>query len=172
MAASLTASLSTACTGSRQFVGEAQRPGQLPGSTPRLAVRTYAAKEDNKGLSFKSNSRAALGYLEEDSAGQTNIFAVEPKQYVQGGSRDPTQGTQGLALVGVAGAFAVGAIALGLVLTGGKDAGSPIADVDGDFLTLSQYKAKFSSSDVAAAPRLVADAAGTAVESVVTPDLQ
>lgn len=32
----------------------------------------------------------ALGFTESDSAGQTNIFAVEPKAYVAGGSDDKT----------------------------------------------------------------------------------
>jgi hypothetical protein len=41
-----------------------------------LVVR--AEEEENKpSLSFKANDRAALGFTEQDSAGQTNIFAVE-----------------------------------------------------------------------------------------------
>ena len=35
-----------------------------------------------RSLDLSSNSNSALGYQEEDSAGQTNIFAVEPKAYV------------------------------------------------------------------------------------------
>ena len=37
----------------------------------------------------------ALGFTENDSAGQTNIFAVEPKTYVAGSSSDKTsEGSQ------------------------------------------------------------------------------
>ncbi len=37
----------------------------------------------------------ALGFTENDSAGQTNIFAVEPKSYVAGSSADKTgEGSQ------------------------------------------------------------------------------
>lgn len=40
-------------------------------------MRVAAEQGDGPKFSFESNKRAAVGYTEEDSAGQTNIFAVE-----------------------------------------------------------------------------------------------
>lgn len=59
----------------------------------------------------------ALGYTESDSAGQTNIFAVEPKSYVAGSSADASaDGSQAtLIIAGVAAACAAAAVAAGLL---------------------------------------------------------
>ena len=40
-------------------------------------VVVRAEEKDGPKLTFKANDRAALGFTEADSAGQTNIFAVE-----------------------------------------------------------------------------------------------
>lgn len=56
-----------------------------------------------------------LGYTEKDSAGQSNIFAVEPKSYVQGSSADSGKGSTPYSIV--AGIFAVAAISAGLYIT-------------------------------------------------------
>lgn len=55
----------------------------------------------------------ALGFTEDDSAGQSNIFAVEPKTYVQSGSPDSNSNAT-LLIGGVAGAFAVALLVFGL----------------------------------------------------------
>ncbi|GMH44480.1 hypothetical protein BSKO_12432 [Bryopsis sp. KO-2023] len=105
--------------------------------------------EDLPEFSFKSNTRSSIGYLEEDSAGQTNIFAVQPKQYVQGSSYDDTTGTDSNAVFGVGGAV-LGLAVVGLGVTaltslGGGDA-SVLAEDFSNLQTLSQYKAEFESS--------------------------
>ena len=43
----------------------------------RSMVVVRAEEDDGPKLTFKANDRAALGFTEADSAGQTNIFAVE-----------------------------------------------------------------------------------------------
>lgn len=91
-------------------------------------------------LTFKANDRAALGFTEADSAGQTNIFAVEvsatalmifilapgktpaervyylllqPKTYIAGSSRDDGSNSSIFAL----GAFMLSATILAGVVT-------------------------------------------------------
>lgn len=121
-----------------------------------LAVRCRAEKEDAPKLSFDTAKRGRTGYLEEDSAGQTNIFAVEPKTYVQGSAADDVDNTATVSIAGFAFVFAMAAVGLGLLVNGQK---SDVADFapTGEYLALSEYKAKFAaelSSQVAAAPTL------------------
>ena len=95
----------------------------------------------------------ALGFVEADSAGQTNIFAVEPKQYV-GGNVAASDSTVGAAAI--AGTVAVGAFIAGLILVQGS---SVDVGPTGDFLTLTEYKMQFSAEfkTPAAAPAVVAE---------------
>lgn len=58
-----------------------------------------------------------LGYTAEDSAGQSNIFAVEPKTYVAGSSKDPKAGAGSLVYAVTAGVIGAAAIAAGVSLT-------------------------------------------------------
>ena len=100
----------------------------------------------------------ALGFTESDSAGQTNIFAVEPKTYVAGSTADATaagaNSTYGAAAV--AGTFAVGAVIAGLLLV--KDASTIDLGPTGDFKTLTEYQAQFAAEFKApAAAPAVAD---------------
>lgn len=69
----------------------------------------------------------ALGFTENDSAGQTNIFAVEPKSYVAGSSADTTSagGQTTLLIAGVAAAAAAAAVAGGLLGNSGPT-GEPV----------------------------------------------
>lgn len=55
----------------------------------------------------------ALGFTADDSAGQSNIFAVEPKTYVQSGSPDSNSSAT-LVIGGIAGALALGLLVIGL----------------------------------------------------------
>eukprot|EP00891_Asterochloris_glomerata_P004885 jgi/Astpho2/4885/Aster-05818 len=99
-------------------------------------------------------SALARGYQEEDSAGQTNVFAVEPKQYLAGSSGDQPDVNPNTQIIAVS----VGAIALALVASGFvkglTNDGVPISDEPGSYLSLSEYSSKFSGSDVAAAPSI------------------
>ena len=69
-----------------------------------------------------SSSRAGLGYMEEDSAGQQNVFSVEPKIYVQGSATDEVRGGGSLVYSAVA---LVGSGALVVAALQGLGAGSP-----------------------------------------------
>lgn len=71
---------------------------------------------------------------DEDSAGQSNVFAVEPRTYVEGSDSDQT--SVSLLPIAVAGAVAAAVVVFGLGLNGG----SVDADVDypGNTPSLSQ----------------------------------
>lgn len=130
----------------------------------RRAVLVRAEKDDDPKLSFKSNDRAGLGFTESDSAGQTNIFAVEPKSYVQGskndGTSDAQDSTQGGAAI--AGTVAVGAVVAGLILLSGGDP-DVVSGPEAGLKPLSEYASQFtqevsissSSSSSPSAPEIV-----------------
>mmetsp|Transcript_15 Transcript_15/g.70 ORF Transcript_15/g.70 Transcript_15/m.70 type:complete len:139 (+) Transcript_15:96-512(+) len=107
----------------------------------RCAVKPVRA-EDNQRLSFKPNQRSGKGYLDEDSAGQTNIFAVEPTLYTKGGSNDKTSGNT--ALVG-GGAAVLGALILGAAVLGGGVGGGVTSPADEGLLSLTEYVQQFTS---------------------------
>jgi hypothetical protein len=96
-----------------------------------------------------------LGFTDNDSAGQTNIFAVEPKSYVQGsqsdGTSDAQTSTQGGAAIG--GTVAVGVIVAGIILLNG-DSGvnTTVSGPEAGLKPLSEYAAQFTSEIAAAAP--------------------
>lgn len=96
-------------------------------------------------LPFFSLLKQALGFTEADSAGQTNIFAVQPKAYVAGTSEDDTGAdgdlTNGAAAI--AGTFAVGAVIGGLLLV--KDTAPLLEDYPTEYLTLAEYKSEFAA---------------------------
>lgn len=97
-------------------------------------------------------SKKALGFFEEDSAGQTNIFAVETKAYVAGSAQDNTDSTPTLLFAGIGGAIAIAAIAAGII--GGKNAAEnaiPVYEDAGKYESLTTYAAKFSTKS---APQL------------------
>lgn len=111
----------------------------------RRGLRCSAMADNDRKLSFEANKRAALGFTESDSAGQTNVFAVEPKSYVAGSSSDKTKaaGNSTVGAAAIAGSVAAGAVIAGLLLINGSNN----ADVgpSGDFKSLSEYKAQFAS---------------------------
>ena len=101
---------------------------------------------------FFSSPFQALGFTESDSAGQTNIFAVEPKAYVAGSSNDKTSdaGSSTAGAAAIAGTFAVGAVVGGLLLV--KDVAPILENYPTEYLTLAEYKSEFTAefSSVAA----------------------
>ncbi|CAG9464528.1 unnamed protein product [Pedinophyceae sp. YPF-701] len=108
------------------------------------ATRVVARAEEEKkqglrGLDFTPNRNAAVGFQDEDSAGQTNIFAVEPKSYLAGSTAD----TSGGAPLFIALAFGIGAA----VVVGGGVLNSREGPVEEDmsaYATLTEYVAKLS----------------------------
>lgn len=94
----------------------------------------------------------ALGYTDSDSAGQTNIFAVEPKLYVAGSTSDGTAdaGASTTGAAAIAGSVAVGTVLAGLLLI--KDADTVDVGPIGDYKSLNEYKAQFAAELAIAAP--------------------
>ena len=94
---------------------------------------------------FFPPSKQALVFTESDSAGQTNIFAVEPKAYVAGSSSDKTSdaGSSTAGAAAIAGTFAIGAVVGGLLLV--KDSSPVLEDYPLEYETLTQYKSDFAS---------------------------
>jgi hypothetical protein len=109
-----------------------------------------AGEQDKQKLDFKPNTRSGVGYLDEDSAGQTNIFAVEPATYIKGSTRDTTSGTT--LLVG-GGAAAIAGLVLAAGLIGGGNGGQS-TPADEGLQSLSQYSQQFSAEGSATAPSL------------------
>lgn len=125
---------------------ETEKETTQPSSNGSGPPQSDQNKKQGSRLSFAPNTRSGLGYTEDDSAGQTNIFAVEPKLYLAGSSRDVnTDPNVNIAIV-TAGALAIAAIASGLIINFQSKPRAPIEDEPGQYLTLSQYKDKFSAS--------------------------
>ncbi|CAM6105633.1 unnamed protein product [Calypogeia fissa] len=163
-------------------------------SSRRVSLRLRAAgeevgTEEAEKLSFSSETdsssssgngysasnpfptgRKWTGYVEKDTAGQTNIYAVEPTVYVAdsvlssgeaGSSTEGTSNTVGLALgfgvVALAGAAAV------LLIAGQNAPVSVTEEVGYNGPPLSYYVSKFSKAPV--------EAAVTIEDSVTAPEL-
>lgn len=100
-----------------------------------------------------------LGFTDNDSAGQTNIFAVEPKSYVQGtnadGTSDAQTSTQGGAAIG--GTMAVGVVIAGLILLQGEEELTTVGGPEANLKPLTEYATQFTSEIVPppAAPAVV-----------------
>jgi hypothetical protein len=93
-----------------------------------------------------------VGYTAEDSAGQSNIFAVEPKQYVAGSARDTV--SAGVAVPNTV--YAVTAAVVGVALIA---AGVSLAPRGGDGVgfdpalgRVSEYAGRFEGRAAAPAP--------------------
>ena len=82
---------------------------------------------------------AGVGYQSEDSAGQQNIFAVEPKQYV---AQDNTVG--GGSLVGVGSLIALALLGGGLTALINTDGGAA-EDMSG-YKTATEYAQAFRAA--------------------------
>ncbi|CAK0781075.1 hypothetical protein CVIRNUC_005278 [Coccomyxa viridis] len=95
----------------------------------RSSIKVRAEEEEEKKVDVKSffsgSTNASRGYTDEDSAGQSNIFAVEPKQYVAGSQRDDGTNSNTIALV----AAGVGVLILfvGLLALKGEKPASSVA---------------------------------------------
>ena len=90
----------------------------MPGRRARAAAgRRRVRSRGRGGEALPPDLLQALGFTESDSAGQTNIFAVEPKIYVAGSSADKTaSGANATLAIGVgAGMLAVFVLGSGLL---------------------------------------------------------
>uniref|UniRef100_A0A061S2D2 Uncharacterized protein n=1 Tax=Tetraselmis sp. GSL018 TaxID=582737 RepID=A0A061S2D2_9CHLO len=121
--------------------------GKGPVRRGTFVVRAEENDSDAPKFSFKANDRAALGFTEQDSAGQTNIFAVEPKTYVEGTSSDEPTDTS----LFVLGAFMASATLLAATVTYLTD--NTVNNQLDSYKLLSDYKATFAA-ELASAPSL------------------
>ena len=96
-------------------LGKRGRPIPARETKPRPAL-TPLAQPPLLSVSSLSPPQG-LGYTAEDSAGQSNIFAVEPKTYVAGSAKDPKAGSGSLVYAVTAGVIGAAAIAAGVSLT-------------------------------------------------------
>ncbi|XRB10098.1 hypothetical protein NFJ02_45g112620 [Pycnococcus provasolii] len=94
-------------------------PEPVPASEPDRVVEIPSTQMDLGSAIGSTSSRAGLGYLEEDSAGQQNIFSVEPKVYVQGSATDEARGGGSLIYSAVALAASGALVYIGLGALGG-----------------------------------------------------
>ncbi|CAF2356139.1 hypothetical protein HID58_039556 [Brassica napus] len=126
---------------------------------------------------FPPRKRGWTGYVEKDTAGQTNVYSIEPAVYVAesaissgtaGSSSDGAENTAaivgGLALIAIAAASSI-------LLQVGKDAPSKPKAVDYRGPSLSYYINKFKPSEVvqASAP-ILTDAPPVAQEETSPPE--
>lgn len=113
----------------------ATTPASLPSRTPTNPHHHTTSSLPPQGL----------GYTDEDSAGQSNIFAVEPKQYVQGSARDTgTAAVPNFVYAVTAAVVGAAAIAAGVSLAPTGEAKGPA--YDRSLASVSQFAAKFETS--------------------------
>ena len=116
----------------------------------RVVASRIGAGEERK-LDFTPSNRAGLGFTDEDSAGQSNIFAVEPKQYVSDSNTSSSVGGPA-----IAGAVAVGLILAGIRIITTDEAAEVVAGPDAGLQSLGAYAemlaVKAPVAEVEAAP--------------------
>lgn len=95
-------------------------------------------------MDFGMTTQTAEGYMEEDTAGQTNIFPTIAKPY-EAGTGDTTAEKQTNSLAAIGAAVAVVAIVAGLLLVKGSGDTSADEALLGQLRTLSEYRALFAS---------------------------
>jgi hypothetical protein len=96
-------------------------------------------------LDFTPSARSGLGFTSDDSAGQSNIFAVEPKQYVSDSNTSSNVGGPA-----IAGAVAVGLIVAGIRILTTGEAELVVGGPDAGLKTLGAYAEMFAVKEVAA----------------------
>ena len=96
-------------------------------------------------LDFTPSALSGLGFTSDDSAGQSNIFAVEPKQYVSDSNTSSNVGGPA-----IAGAVAVGLIVAGIRILTTGEAELVVGGPDAGLKTLGAYAEMFAVKEVAA----------------------
>lgn len=152
-------------------VPHAGHPRRSVVSTQRRVVRVHAEDEKKEpdtvevrfdlGEAIQSESaNSSRGYLAEDSAGQENIFAVEPRVYVAGSEMDDGQGQGSSVLGAVLGLVAVGLVGSVLFLL--KD--QPSTPVEGS--GVEEISSTISASEPTAPEKVEEEASQVAPEVV------
>merc|ERR1712157_464580 len=101
------ATMTTMSSATSKVFGNKLRATAPSSSFRARGVRAVTmAKVKNEAPVSEREFRQNLGYTEKDSAGQANIFAVEPQVYLQG--EENTALVLGVTIVGLAAAFGLG----------------------------------------------------------------
>ncbi|KAL7584563.1 protein MAINTENANCE OF PSII UNDER HIGH LIGHT 1 [Lactuca sativa] len=120
----------------------------------KVSMEWLAGEKTKVAGTFPPRRREWSGYVEKDTAGQTNIYSVEPAVYVaesaissgsSGTSADGAENTA--ALVGFSGIIAVAAASV-ILLQVGKNSPPPIKTFDYAGPSLSYYITKFKPSEI------------------------
>nr|XP_043609099.1 protein MAINTENANCE OF PSII UNDER HIGH LIGHT 1 [Erigeron canadensis] len=119
----------------------------------KVSMEWLAGEKTKVAGTFPPRRRDWSGYVEKDTAGQTNIYSVEPAVYVaesaissgtSGMSADGSENTA--ALVGFGGLLAVAAASVVLLQVGKNP--PPIQTLDYSGPSLSYYITKFKPSEI------------------------
>merc|ERR1740138_197835 len=110
---------------------------------------TTRAKKSTTVVDNSSSFRQNLGFTEKDSAGQSNIFAVEPNVYVQSKTEN-TVAVFGVTAVALAAAFGLGYT---LIVKEESAVDPDLTFLYESGLTLSSYESKFAAPKPA--PKIV-----------------
>ncbi|XP_016476080.2 protein MAINTENANCE OF PSII UNDER HIGH LIGHT 1 [Nicotiana tabacum] len=130
---------------------------------------------------FPPRKRGWTGYVEKDTAGQTNIYSVEPAVYVaESGISSGTAGTAsdgaentaaiaaGIALISIAAASSI-------LLQVGKNSPPPVQTMEYSGPSLSYYINKFKPAEIvqaSVAPETEAPTAPEVVQASVAPETE
>ncbi|KAE8714741.1 hypothetical protein F3Y22_tig00110194pilonHSYRG00143 [Hibiscus syriacus] len=125
----------------------------------KVSVEWLAGDKTKVVGTFPPRKRGWTGYVEKDTAGQTNIYSVEPAVYVaesaisSGTAGYSSEGSENTAAVAAGLALIFVAAASSIVLQVGKNS-PPVKTVEYSGPTLSYYINKFKPTDIiqAAAP--------------------
>ncbi|GLC49134.1 hypothetical protein PLESTB_000186100 [Pleodorina starrii] len=133
-----------------------------PAASPRAGVvrapRTVVFAQDPR-FTLENSSQAAEGYVEKDTAGQSNMYPTVMKPFEAGSAADTVQQDSfNNSLAVGSSAVALGAIGLGLAaLLNGSNAPAPAPEEDfSGYLSLSAYATKFSEELAPPKPAVVA----------------
>eukprot|EP00877_Chromochloris_zofingiensis_P004318 jgi/Chrzof1/13888/Cz08g16060.t1 len=117
--------------------------------TQRMLVRasadtqTQTKEEEPKTLTFQPNAQASSGYVEYDTAGQSNMYPVMTKAYEAGSSQDSGSMNSANTTYAIGAAVvAIGVLAIGLIAL--TQSGGDATSTE-QYLTLTQYAAKFAT---------------------------
>jgi len=110
------------------------RPGRSLATRRLRAQAGGEGKKQEPKLSFQPSSRSGLGFTDDDSAGQSNIFAVEPKVVVSDSNTSSNVGGPA-----IAGAVAIGLVIAGLRILTDGEAADVVPGPDAGLKSLTAY---------------------------------
>ncbi|KMZ72602.1 Proline-rich family protein [Zostera marina] len=136
----------------------------------KISMEWVASEKTQVVGTYPPKRKGWTGYVEKDTAGQTNIYAVEPVVYVSessissGEGGTSAEGTQNTAAVTAGiGLIAIAAASSILLQVGKNEAQAPIKDYNGP--PLNYFIGKFKPASVLVADAPVAPSSGDLQEA-------